>query len=354
MSAPETPSSPENKSADTEPSERPESTPDRRHETPRPRAGRVSSGLALILAFVALLGTGYLWYTLIYQRPELVQLDLPSALAELERGTAELKAAQQSTQGRISALADTQNTLNAALDSLKAELGRDETQWIVNEAEQLLLIASRRLQLARDVASALAALRAADRQLELAASPNLLPVRREIAKEITQLESLERADIAGISLRLGSLADGIDQLPLAPDLRAKSEQLAAAPTDDAAGETAQSVWRDVLSLVRIRRHETAQRPLLPPEQQYFARENLRLMLYGAQHALLQGNVATYQQNLGTASRWIKNYYDPGSAAVAAVQQELDKLQATPIMNELPDITASLELLRKTSNRQRGP
>lgn len=318
--------------------------------------GRVSSGLALILAFVALLGAGYLWYTLIYQRPELTQMNLPRALADAERTIGEVKTALEDAEDQIRALTETQNTLRTAVESMRAEFGRNQAQWIVNEAEQLLLIANRRLQLARDVRSALAALRAADHQLELLADPALLPARREIAKEITQLESLERADIPGIALRLGSLAETIEQLPLAPDLRARGEQLAAANASQGASEDkpANSIWRDLLSLVRIRRHDTAQRPLLAPEQQYFARENLRLMLYGAQHALLQGFIATYQQNLATASRWLRDYYDQGAAAVEAVQQEIDKLRATPMMTELPDITASLELLRKASSRPRGP
>jgi uroporphyrin-3 C-methyltransferase len=216
----------------------------------------------------------------------------------------------------------------------------------------LLLIANRRLQLARDASSALAALRAADHQLELLASPNLLPVRREIAKEIAQLETLERADIVGMSLRLGGAAERLDQLPLAADLRAQP-QVAAAANENETG-SGRSIWRDILGLVSVRHQDKVRRPLLAPEQQYFVRENLRLMLYGAQHALLQGNVATYKQNLDTAARWLHEYFDQESAVVDATQRELETLRATPIMNQLPDITGSLELLRKTADRQRQP
>jgi len=321
-----------------------------RREKPA-RTGRLSSGLALIFSFVALLGAGYLWYMLVYERPELIRLDLPRALADIERSTGELKTALDDTEDQVGALAETQNTLKAAVDKIQADLGRNQTQWNVTEAEQLLLIANRRLQLARDVHSALAALRAADRQLELLASPTLLPVRREIAREVTLLESLERTDVAGAALRLGSIADGVDQLPLAPDLHAAPKRAAAAD-GNAATNSVRNIWRDLLGLVRIRYHDSAQRPLLPPEQRYFVRENLRLLLYGAQHALLQGNEAVYQQNLNTAGRWIKDYFDPESGAVQAVQQEVEKLRATPVMNELPDIAASLEMLRKTANRPR--
>jgi uncharacterized protein HemX len=318
-----------------------------------PRRGRVSSGLALIFAFVALVVTGYLWFTLIYERPELVKLDLPNTLATLERRHDELRGALDQAAGQIGALTETQNTLKTAVDRVQAELGRNQTQWIVSETEQLLLIANRRLQLARDTSSALAALRAADRQLELLASPALLPVRREIAKEIAQLESLDRADVSGIALRLASIANKVDQLPLARDLHPPAAQVASA---DGGGRTdsGRSIWRDILQLVQVRRSSTTPRPLLAPEQQYFARENLRLMLYGAQHALLQGGVETFQQNVDTAARWVGDYFDKDSPSVAATQQELQSLRAAPVAGELPDISASLDVLRKSAERYRQP
>lgn len=350
-------SEPDNNAKPDQPkkSEATTSAPRTRADTPAPRSGRVSSGLALILALGALCVSGYLWYVLIYQRPALTQLDIPNALSGFEQRQTELKNALADTERRIGALTETQNTLKTAVDRVQGELGHNQVQWVVSEAEQLLLIANRRLQLARDTSSALAALRAADRQLELLASPNLLPVRREIAKEITSLESLDRADVAGMSLRLGSMAEGIDQLPLAPDMRAqKPQQVAAAETEPNgnAGGSMRSLWRDLIGLVQIHRQESTQRPLLPPEQQYFLRQNLRLMLYGAQHALLQGDVPTYQQNLGAAGRWIEEYFDKDSSPVEAAKQEIDKLRAIPVMNQLPDITASLDMLRKAADRQR--
>ncbi len=327
----------------------------RRKSSPPPRSGRVSGGLALVFASLALVLTGYLYYRLIYERPELIQIDLPSTLAGIEETTGGLKTTLDDTQKQFGLLTETQNTLKAAVDKMQAELGRNQAHWMVSEAEQLLLIANRRLQLARDVNSALAALRAADRQLELLASPNLIPVRRQLAREISTLESIERTDVAGISLRLGALADGVDQLPLAPDMRAAPEQAAESQVASAAHEDGRgakpSLWKDLLSLVRVRRYENAPRPPLPPEQQYYAHENFRLMLYGAQQALLQGNAQTYQQNLKTASRWITDYFDRNAPAVTAAQAELEKMRATPMMGQLPDISASLELLRKASGRK---
>lgn len=313
------------------------------------RTGRVSGGLALILSVLALLVTGYLWYALIYTRPELIHMNLPRALTDIESSSREMKTGLDEAHTQIDELRDTQNTLKTAVDKIQNDLGRNQAQWMLGEAEQLLTIANRRLQLARDVNSALAALRAADRQLDLLARPVFLPVRKEIAREIGVLESIERTDIDGISLRLATLADSVDQLPLAADLRKTAEQKASTQIADANRDNGASLWKDLLSLVHVRRYETM-RPPLPPEQQYYARENLRLMLYGAQHALLQGNAPTYQQNVKTATRWIADYFDRDAPAVATAQSELERLRAIPVMGELPDISASLEMLHKAAGR----
>lgn len=319
-----------------------------------PRSGRLSSGLALILASIAVIGTGYLWYTLLYERQELLNMDLPGTVTTLEQRTQELQQGLTDTEDQLATVTDTQDTLKTAVEKIQNELGRNRAEWIVVEAEQLLLIANRRLQLARDVSSALAALRAADRSLELLANPNLLPVRRALAREVTALESVEKTDIAGLSLRLGSLAETVERLPLAQELRPMVAHAGAAATQsDHAGErwSARAMWRDLLSLVRIRRQDALDKPLLPPEQQYFIRENLRLVLFGAQRALLQGYVPTYQQNLKTANQWLTDYFDGSAQTVTAARAELEKLRATPVMTELPDISGSLEALRRATARR---
>lgn len=351
MNAEQTPSTPDTQAAAARTGRIDDGT--RARAGHRPRGGRVSSGLALILATISLLGSGYLWYTLVYERQDLLQADVTGTLARLERETQELRKRQAEAGDQLTLALETQETLKSALENVQADLGRNRAEWIVSEAEQLLLIANRRLQLARDVSSALAALRAADRQIELLASPALLPVRRELAREIALLESVERTDVAGISLKLGTLADAVDRLPLARELQvavAQAPQAGAAARDDER-LSARDMWRDLLSLVRVRHHEAAQKPLLPPEQQYFVRENLRLMLLGAQHALLQSHVATYQRNLETADRWVREYFDADAQSVAVVKSELEALRATTVITEMPDITASLETLRKVSRRR---
>ena len=324
------------------------------------RHGLLTAGLALIIALIAAMASGYLWYTLLY-RQELRQINVPGELNRLDTDTREMKQALAAAGEELKSFKETQDALKAALEKIHNDLSRNRTEWVLAEAEQLLLAANTRLQLARDATAALSALRAADRQLSLLANPALLAVRREVTREITLLESLEKTDVTGLTLKLVSLAEAVERLPLALEARMRApegaDKAAPAPTpapDAGWRAAAQRMGQDILGLVRIRENLEVQKPLLPPEQQYFLRENLRLMLYGAQLALLQANVTVYQQNLRSALRLLKEYFDVNTQVVAAMSGELEGQLKMKLVTAPPDISASLEALRQVAGRKAAP
>jgi uncharacterized protein HemX len=317
------------------------------------RTGRVSSGLALIFALIALIGSGYLGYLLFYERPDLLATDITGKLTRLEGDVAALRDSVTTVEQDSAALQERSATIQAGLDGIRNDLLKNRADWALAEAEQLMVIANYRLQLARDVGSALAALRATDRLLQTLADPNLLPVRRTLAREIAALEALEKTDTVGMSLRLAQLAEQADRLPLAGAGRTPETVALATPDDKDWRVAAQGLWQDLKSLVRVRYHSEGQKPLLAPEQYYFLRENLRLTLFGAQHALLQGNVAVYRQNLKSAIRWLRDYYDLTSQVTVAALAELEKLESERLVSDLPNIAGSLAALRDAKGRRGG-
>ncbi|MDH5487090.1 MAG: uroporphyrinogen-III C-methyltransferase [Gammaproteobacteria bacterium] len=339
-------------------------TPAPKKSGDEPPKGRLLGGLAVILASLALIASGYLWYIMLYERADLFSRDIVGALDRIESSSNQAQETLAGSQAEIKTLKETQDAIRASLEKLNSDLRSNRLEWALTETEQLMIIANNRLQLGRDPSSALAALRAADRQLQQLAMPKFLPVRRELAREITSLESHEKLDIGGITLRLATLADNVDKLPLALDIRlrevAQAEPSAAenkmqvASADRNWRQSARSLWQDILSLVRIREDVASQRPLLPPEQQYFLRENLRLMLLSAQQAILQGSFPTYQENLKSAQRLLKDYFDYKAQVVTAMQAELTRLQSAKILTDMPDITTSLSTLRRMSGRSEAP
>jgi uroporphyrin-3 C-methyltransferase len=219
--------------------------------------------------------------------------------------------------------------------------------------EHLLRIAAQRLQLARDVESAISALGSADRLLVATADPAFLPVREVIAADLQALRALAAADHEGAAVRLNGLIRAIGSLPAvgpyggAPEDGGAAGGLGAAPVDDWR-EFLHSLWADIRSLVTIRHQEAGRspEPLLAPEQGYFLRQNLQLKLETARLALLKGDGALYETALAETGAWLTEYFDTDAAPVRAVLDTLEGLRGVKVDRELPDISDALRRLRE--------
>jgi uroporphyrin-III C-methyltransferase len=311
------------------------------------RTGRFAAGLALVLAIIAMLASGYVGWLVNSKRG---LTDAKGRLYQVEKETAQLQALSAQMNQELGALRETQETLRSGVQALHGEIGKGRRAWLINETGNLLVIAQHRLAHARDARQALAALRVADRQLQQLGDPDYLPVRKLLESEIAALDGFDRLDLSGMAQRLGQLGAQVESLALAPD-----PVRPAAGTVGTGGEQGflREVWKDLRNLVSIRTTTDVRRPLLLPEQKYFLRENLRLMLYGAQVALLHGDVTTVVSNAKAARQWLRDFYDAGTPAVQSAAAELDAILKTrPVV--LPDISASLKALREITARQAVP
>jgi uroporphyrin-3 C-methyltransferase len=307
------------------------------------RSGRFAAGLSLVLAIIALLVSGYVGYLVNSKRG---LSDAKGRLFQVEKETAQLQELSKQMGSDLATLRETQLTLQGGLQSLNSEIGKGRRAWLLAETENLLTIAQHRLQYARDAHLALEALRAADHQLGQLGDPDYQPVRKRLEGEIGTLESFERLDLGAMARHLGELAAGVDQLPHAPERRP-----APAATTGEQGFL-REVWQDLQGLVRIRNTNDIRRALLLPEQKYFLRENLRLMLYGAQVALLHGDARTFEQNTKTAGQWLRDYYDTSDESVKSDIAALDATLKAHQM-DMPDISMSLKALREIRSKQGG-
>lgn len=332
---------------------------------PKPHSGSLSAGLALILVLITMVATSYIWYRVLYQEKDLIDGNVMDRLHKIDVKNKSHEEGLDGLTETIDGFRERQDSIIRSLDKINKTLGRDRSDWIVAEAGQLLRIANHRLHLARDIDSAVIALKAADRQLRLLANPRYLPVRKIIAKEIASLQALERADIPGIALRLGNMAETVDRLPIIykPEVEdsATGKSVGDTPTKETKDNTTKpakpsvwkKMWNDLIGLVQTRDSGVPYKILLPPKQQYFLRENVRLMLYSAQQALLQGNTEVYQQNLKAARKWIKLYFDTDSRVTKAALDELNKLLGKNIVEKLPNVSGSLSALRKLQRQHKA-
>lgn len=306
-----------------------------------------AAGLALLLSLIALIGLSYLWYAFRYQT-HILGINVAARLQTEDQ-------TQVALATRLSALAASQNHSNAALTTLQNNLRAIQRltttatgPWRLRQAQELLLDANDQLRFEHNVPLALSALRAADRELRRQQNPRLIPVRAAIAREILKLQAIRHVHISTIALSLIADAKIVDQLPLALPAQfppAPSHSVTTHPRSFWLRAT-HGVWHDFVSLIRIRKNVAHTRPLLPPQQAYFLRENLKLQLYTAELALLEHNPRVMGANVAAAHQWLTRYFDPQAPAVQALQRRLIQLEQQVTVLRWPDISGSLQRLRQ--------
>lgn len=243
--------------------------------------------------------------------------------------------------------AESQNQ-RVALENLYNDLSVHRDEAALAEVEQLLLIAAQQLQLSFNVKAALLAMQSADARLQRMSRPSFNPLRQVISFDMAKLRAMHQVDITGINLQLNNLISVVDRMPLSYQQRAVSDQ--AAQVLPPANETAwqkllREIWQEVRQLVRIENTGKEEIPLLPPNQEFFLRENLKLSLLSARLALLSRDEASFRQGLKTAQRWTARYFDAQSSESRLMSDGINKLAASDIGIELPDISASLQAVR---------
>jgi uroporphyrin-3 C-methyltransferase len=105
------------------------------------------------------------------------------------------------------------------------------------------------------------------------------------------------------------------------------------------------IWQETKQLIRIENTGKTEIPLLPPQQEFFLRENLKLHLLTARLALLSHDEANFKQELKTVHQWASHYFDAQSPVTSNWILEQQKLAATSLNIELPDLDPSLQLVR---------
>ena len=261
--------------------------------------------------------------------------DLDTSLkGELNQGLKEMRAEQQ--------------VLRDVTQEIRNTLARSHDYTVATEAEYLMRIALHRLQLEHDITSATAALEEADRRLQQIDDPILFETRRQLINEITALKFIPQADITGASVTLRSLENQIDQLALPTSPQASSDTTHAARDESFWG----TAWRELKSLVVIRRTDQTTPPLAQPEQRFFLRHNLRLTLETAQLALLRRDNAAFRSNVSIARNWLGRYFEQ-NATTQLAQESLAKIEKINLTPTLPDTTGSLKSLQAWLNRNRS-
>ncbi len=306
--------------------------------------------VALLVAVLALAGAAWTWSDS-RERIRDLKTELGRRLAETGGQVSETRLLARNADdamrqvgekvARIESQMVTSQQQQLALEALYKDLAQGRDQWTLAEIEQVLLTAAQQLQLAGNVKAAIIALEGADTRLQRLNKPQFTALRRAIAADLASLRATPSIDEIGTSARIEALVTRSASFPLAS---AQSSEAAPVARPAGASSLTQELWSELKRLVQIRRVVGNEGVLLPPDQAFFLRENLRLRLLTARLGLLTEDQAGFQADLLAAQDMLTRFFNTRDAGVAAAIKEIKHLSSLQIATRLPGIDASLAAL----------
>lgn len=325
-----------------------------KHHTVRHRSSS-KTAIGLLLILIAGIG-GFSFY--VYQQQQQSVQELATLRGELQQFRSEqtpILAGQQTVKDALANFGEQQLKLDGRQRELEQKWLEKEhlrpNDWMLAEASYLVRMSGRKLWLEQDLTTASALLTDADSRIQAMSDPSLIPLRKALADDIAAVKSAPEVDREGLSLRVGTLLDNIDQLKikgLAPKL--ENDPINAEVSDqlsDWQSNLEKSAKQFAEHFVTIRRRSSDVEALLSPEQSAYLQENLRLQLQLAQLSLLRQEQANFRNHLQKAQSWLNEYYEANDSATQFMQKELTTLQETDITAHYPQTFAVQPLLEKT-------
>ena len=339
------------------------------HTAPAPRAP-FASALALVLALVAIGVTGMLWWQYRAFYVSLDQTDVVTA-QQLDRVRAEQRALQDGLKSahddaetlrqraatlgdRIDLLPGRFAELERRLDAVQGGSFEARSALLRSEAEYYLGVANTELTLGRRWQNAITALELADGRLAELGSPELGPVREEIASELLALRSVKLPDIEGMLYSLGRLAARAGELPMRADVPAARAAAAAGTADPEPGVA--RLWASVknmlLGLVRIERRDEPVAHALSAAERELGRRELEIEIEVARTAALRAEQQAFRSALDAAIKLLQRDFDTDSGEVEGALALLREMRGFDVDPKRPDVGASLVKLREISAKGR--
>jgi len=325
---------------------------------PAVKKSRIGVWVALVLLILIAGVSAFLWYE--YRAITKLQnaLVTQAAANETKRKALEAKIAEDLAQQTKQVQSDV-TELTQRLDSTSskvlglANMSRDD--WKLAEVDYLLRMANQRILMEHEATNSLALAQSANSILAELQNADLFTARKKLTEEIEALKLASKVDREGIYLQLLAITQQIENLPLIEPLFEEDEETIAAMEQ---GEELppQTLWQRVQNVgkhawqklsiyVRVRDQGRRVDAILPPEDQMYLKQNLRLMLEQAQIGLLREEQHVYQASLDKAQNWIRDYY-PLNDQAQIVLNDLEQLKKSNVQQPLPDFTGSAAMVKE--------
>lgn len=244
------------------------------------------------------------------------------------------------------------NQQHKSIESLQLAVadikGRRPNDWLLAEADYLVKLAGRKLFLEQDAESATLLMENADQRIAELNDPSLTPLRKAMAHDITQLKAIPFIDKDGLVLKLISLQQWVDQLPLANAILPETAQAEQASVSKDITDWQSNLMSSLKAFgenfITFRVRDGQAVPLLSPQQHFYLRENLKAKLETAIKAVYGEQQEVYHTALTTAKQWSETFFNLQDNQVKTFNQSLVTLADQNIEVTYPQTLTSQQPL----------
>ena len=295
---------------------------------------------ALVLSLIALGASGLLFVqgqnsfnnldTKVSNKIDQAKIGEVDAVAAMKKNQAD----QQELQNKLQLLQKDNQRLNNQLtqvDQAYQQLVKSRHQWLVDEIEFSLNVATQQLLLTGNKEATIKSLKSIESRLNQFDKPELVPLKQAISTDLIALsQGASNVNITSTAVMISSLEGRVD------GLKTLLEGVLTKPdAPDAASNPNVSWWQNVWNgikdsfkgLVEVRKLDNKDAMLISPEQSEYLKENIRLHLVSARIALMQQQSELYKSELQAVDTAMRRYYDTNDkltkdwlADLAQVQQ----------------------------------
>lgn len=250
-----------------------------------------------------------------------------------------LKQAKTVTHKAEVVLGQQQKSIESLQLAVADVKGRRPNDWLLAEADYLVKLAGRKLFLEHDVVSATRLMESADQRIAALNDPSLVSLRQSMANDITKLRTVPLIDRDGLVLRLTSLQQEVDKLPLAnailPNAPAVEKRQVSQDIYDWQDNLMTSLKDFSENFITFRTRDGNVIPLLSPEQHFYLKENIKSKIETAIRAVYKEQGEIYKMSLETAEKWSESFFDMDNNSVKEFNAALGKLSQQNIQVNYP-------------------
>ncbi len=267
--------------------------------------------------------------------------------------------------------------LSGQIAALRTQLDSDLDGWVLEETEQLILIAHQRLRFTGETGLAKQALQLADQRLKQLSGSGVDEVRQLLSSDIAALDSVPSIDVSGLLNELSALSAQVDTLPLSGDIvmdadvdsdagREKEDESRGTDSQGDVDETTTldrylkpvidagaALLTNLGDLVQVEKNASPVKPVISAQIRKMTYERTRLILESAQVALVRENPELFTNRIHVARKWVRQNFNVDAAGTLDWIERLNRVGSSYRDTGIPDISATLSAIRALGRSESG-